>query len=260
MSDVIEQGWSVLREYTPARIGIGRVGGSQPTRANLQFQHDHARARDAVLEPLDSAGLQVALEALGVPVVWAESQAGDRRAYLQRPDLGRLLQEASAVALRALVEAGTTGFDIAVVIGDGLSSRAVMRHATPLLQQLLPMLTPWKLAPVCVAQQARVALADDVGQALKAKLTLMLIGERPGLSAADSLGLYLTWGPTRGKVDSERNCISNIRPEGLDYATAARICFYLVNGAFQRQCSGVELKDQSQTIDNHRDQRIPFLR
>ncbi len=260
MADVIEQRWAVLRKYTPARIGIGRAGTSQPTRANLQFQLDHARARDAVLMPLDLAELGQGLQTLGMPIESVHSAATDRRVYLQRPDLGRQLPESAFLRLRGLAEQAPQPIDIAVVVADGLSAQAIMAHAQPFLQQLMALLQGYVMAPLCIAEQARVALGDEVGQALKAKLVVMLIGERPGLTAADSLGVYLTWAPARGIVDSGRNCISNIRPGGLDYGAAAQTCHYLVQNAFHKNCTGIALKDQSQTLDSSADQRIPFLR
>lgn len=260
MSEIIEQPWSGLRHYTPARIGIGRAGSSQPTRVNLQFQRDHARARDAVLQPVDVVALQQALGALNVPVECIQTAAADRRIYLQRPDLGRQLLPGDQDRLRGLAGVAPQPFDIGIVVADGLSSQAVTRHALPLLQALLPLLQRYRVAPLCIATQARVALGDDVGDALGVQLSLVLIGERPGLSAADSLGIYLTWSPRPGRVDAERNCISNIRPDGLDLEAAARTCAYLVDGAFQSRQTGIGLKDQSQTLENTRDQRIPFLR
>lgn len=257
MSDLIEQQWATLRQHTPARIGIGRAGVSQPTAVNLHFARDHARARDAVLAPLNAAELQAQLTTLGLPLEWVHSAAVDRRTYLQRPDLGRSLRAEDAERLR---QHGCDACDIVIVVADGLSSQAVMRHAAPLLRHLLPLLMGYHLAPLCVALQARVALGDVIGAALNARMALLLIGERPGLSSADSLGIYLTWNPRPGRVDAERNCISNIRPQGLDFVAAAHTCHYLVQGAFTRQLTGVELKDQSQTLENAQDQRIPFLR
>ncbi len=256
-NNIITNDWSVLRNYTPARIGLGRAGTSLPTQVNLQFQLDHARARDAVLAPLDLAQLQRDLQGIGVASLRVRSAAPDRRTYLQRPDLGRRLLESDWHQLRAQAEP----CDIAILLADGLSSLAVARHALPFLQQLLPLLQPqFRIAPVCLAEQGRVALGDDVGEALQARLALVLIGERPGLSSPDSLGVYLTWQPQRGRTDADRNCISNVRPEGLDYAAAARTCAYLVQGAFRAGLSGVQLKDQSQVLEQAGVGTIPFLK
>lgn len=258
--NIIRNDWSVLREYTPARIGLGRAGTSLSTRVNLQFQLDHARARDAVQAPLDVPQLQEQLRNIGVESQVVRSAADDRRTYLQRPDLGRTLQHSDWRLLRERVQTNSPQYDIAILVADGLSSLAVARHAVPFLQTLLPLLQPsFRLAPVCVAEQGRVALGDDVGEALQAKLVIVLIGERPGLSSPDSLGVYLTWQPQRGRTDADRNCISNVRPEGLDYATAAQTCAYLVHGAFRAQLSGVQLKDQSRVLEQAASAAIPFL-
>ena len=188
------------------------------------------------------------------------SAAADRRIYLQRPDLGRTLHASDWRLLRERVQVNAPQHDIAILVADGLSSLAVARHAVPFLQALLPLLQPsFRLAPVCVAEQGRVALGDDVGEALQAKLVIVLIGERPGLSSPDSLGVYLTWQPQRGRTDAHRNCISNVRTEGLDYATAAQTCAYLVNGAFRAQLSGVQLKDQSSVLEQAASTAIPLL-
>ena len=257
MTDPVEPVWAALRTFTPARIGVGRAGCSQTCRSHLQFQRDHARARDAVLAPLDVDGL---IRALALPVVVVESAAGDRGTYLQRPDLGRELRASDREQLRSLAGDADTRFDLALVIGDGLSALAVQRQVPGFLSALLPLLQNWRLAPVVVATQARVALADDVGSALGARMSLLLIGERPGLSAADSLGAYLTWAPQPGRRDAERNCISNIRPEGLDPAAAAQTCAYLIGVALRSCQTGIDLKDHSQTLENTSDLRIPFLR
>ncbi len=259
MSALTRNDWRSLRQYTAARIGSGRAGSALPTAANLQFQLDHARARDAVLQALDVASLCEALSPLGLPVACARSRATDRGVYLQRPDLGRQLDPADRERL-----AGERGAaDIGIVIADGLSSLAVQAHAAKLLHEMLPLLRDagFSLAPLVVAQQGRVALGDEVGAALGAKLVLVLIGERPGLSSPDSLGVYLTFAPQPGRLDSERNCISNIRPPaGLDYASAAQTCLYLCRNALQRGLSGVKLKDDTQTLEHRSGGEIPFLK
>jgi ethanolamine ammonia-lyase small subunit len=240
---VADDPWSVLRCHTTARIGLGRTGASQPTRHHLAFQLDQARARDAVLTPLDVTRLQAELTALGQPAVLLRSAAGERRTYLQRPDLGRCLDGESAARLRAL--AGEPA-DVALIIADGLSAPAVQMHAVPLLQALLPQLpAAWRLAPLCLVEQGRVAISDEIGALLGARLAVILIGERPGLSSPDSLGAYLTYGPRVGNTDAGRNCLSNIRTAGLSYAAAAHKLHYLMGQALVRQLSGVALKDEA---------------
>ncbi|WP_298733466.1 ethanolamine ammonia-lyase subunit EutC [uncultured Chitinophaga sp.] len=239
--------WLKLRAFTPARIALGRTGTSVPMDEVLRFRLAHAHARDAVYSLADIAGLQEQLLALQVPVQVLHSRAADRHEYLQRPDKGRRLDEVSAAALSAI---GGTGNEVVIVIADGLSATAVNRHAVPLLQQLLPMLSKAgiALAPVCIVQQGRVAVGDEAGALLRAKAVLVFIGERPGLSSPDSLGIYLTFQPKPGLTDEARNCISNIRPEGLPYKAAAEKAFYLLSEALRLQLSGVHLKDNEQLL------------
>ncbi|WP_374569174.1 ethanolamine ammonia-lyase subunit EutC [Ideonella sp.] len=243
---VVPNPWSTLRRFTPARIALGRSGTSLPTAPQLAFQLAHAQARDAVHRSFDADGTAQAIQALGLPTQVARSAATDRPTYLQRPDLGRRLDEASAAALRGPAMAS----DLALVIADGLSALAVERHAVPLLAALLPLLRganpPWSLAPVVLVHQGRVAIGDEIGALLQASAVLVMIGERPGLSSPDSLGLYLTWAPRPGRTDAERNCISNIRPEGLPYDDAANRAAWLLNAARARQLTGVALKDESE--------------
>ncbi|MDQ2772424.1 MAG: ethanolamine ammonia-lyase subunit EutC [Bacteroidota bacterium] len=235
--------WAGLREFTAARIALGRSGVSVPLRAALDFRLAHAHARDAVYSTLDTELLQAALAALNLPLLLVHSRAQNRSEYLQRPDLGRQLDEASAARLAA--EAADC--DLAIVLADGLSATAVNAHAAPLLQLLLPALQAagLRLGPVVLAEQARVALGDEVGHRLRARLVLVLIGERPGLSAPDSLGAYLTFAPRPGLTDEARNCVSNIRPAGLPYPAAADRLAYLLLESWRRQLSGVGLKDDS---------------
>jgi ethanolamine ammonia-lyase small subunit len=216
-----------LRSFTPARVGLGRTGHSLPTAEVLRFRLDHARARDAVHEALDPASL-------GIPHLLLHSAAPDRATYLRRPDLGRRL------APDTKLDRGD--YDAAMVIADGLSAPAVHHHAAPLLAALLPKLEGWKLAPVCVVLQGRVAVGDEIGERLGARLVAVLIGERPGLTSPDSLGVYLTWDPRPGRTDAERNCVSNIRPEGLSYGAAAETIAMLMNAARGRRLSGVGLQ------------------
>lgn len=234
--------WEALRVHTAARIALGRVGSSLPTAEVLRFGLAHAQARDAVLCALDVEVLQQALCAGGFRVLAARSETPDRRSYLLRPDLGRRL----AADDRARLQRETAAPEFAVVIADGLSSVAVQRHALPLLEIFRDTYAAdWEQVPVVVAQQGRVALGDDIGAALRAPLVIVLIGERPGLSSPDSLGIYLTFAPQPGRRDSERNCISNVRPEGLGYAAAAAKLEFLVREALRLRLSGVVLKDDS---------------
>jgi ethanolamine ammonia-lyase small subunit len=233
--------WSHLAAFTPARIALGRAGPGQPTRAVLDFALSHAKARDAVHAPFAAEATAAQVEALGLSALRVESAAPDRATYLRRPDLGRRLSDAA----RARLIPPKGGCDLAIVIADGLSSAAVHAHAGPLIASLLPRLQGLSLGPVAVARQARVALADEVGEALGARLALILIGERPGLSSPDSLGAYLTFAPKRGRSDAERNCVSNIRPQGLGYEEAAFKIAWLIGEARRLALTGVALKDES---------------
>ena len=236
--------WNDWRSATPARIALGRAGAGMPTDETLRFGWAHAMARDAVHAALDAEALDRALQADGWTVARARSQAADRGTYLRRPDLGRRLDAGDAERLRELA-AGRPA-DLCIVIGDGLSALAVERHAVPLLRALRPQLPlDTRLAPVVVATQARVALADEIGELLGAGLAVMLIGERPGLSSPDSLGIYLTHKPRRGRHDAERNCISNVRPQGLSYQAAAFKLAWLMREARRIGATGVALKDAS---------------
>lgn len=251
---VIANPWSALRRLTPAHVGLGRAGVSVPTAPWLAFQMAHARARDAVHDPVDIARVDAELQALGLQTLRLHSAASDRAAYLQRPDLGRQLDVASQRALDVLgLPYRADSFDLAIAVVDGLSSRAIHRHAAPLLRELLPRLQSgppatgdddWTTAPVAIVEQGRVAVGDVIGEALHATIVLVLIGERPGLSSPDSLGAYLTWNPQHGRTDAERNCLSNIRPEGLTYVDAAERLAALLRECRRRQVSGVALKDE----------------
>lgn len=236
-----------LRALTPARVGLGRTGVSQRTSDLLQFQRAHAQARDAVHARLETAALSAAIGAIsGDDVMRLHSMAADRRVYLQRPDLGRRLDERSAAALADL-QIGRC--DLSLIVADGLSALAVERHATPLLESLLPWLEGWRLAPICIVEQGRVAIGDEIGAALGAQLCVVLIGERPGLSSPDSLGAYVTWEPRPGRTDAERNCISNIRAEGLSYSQAAAQLVFYLSEARRRKLTGIALKEESHLIE-----------
>ena len=232
-----------LRDYTPARVELGRAGPSIPTRALLEFQLAHAKARDAVHLPLAVDSLVLELKQKGRSSITLESAARNRDQYLKRPDLGRRLSEESRERL-ALMRGD---FDAAFVIADGLSALAVHRHAVPLLDHLVRDLD-WRIAPVAVVEQGRVAVGDEVGELLGARMVVVLIGERPGLSSPDSLGAYLTWQPCLGRTDAERNCISNIRAEGLSYAAAAHKLLFLMNESQRLKLSGVQLKENASLI------------
>jgi ethanolamine ammonia-lyase small subunit len=237
--------WSAWRSATPARLALGRAGAGMPTDEILRFGWAHAMARDAIHAALDVDGLDAALRAQHWQVLRARSRAGDRAAYLRRPDLGRQLDPEDAERLRAVATPGPC--EVCIVVGDGLSSLAVARHAAPLLAALRPLLPAGiRFAPVVVATQARVALADEIGALFGAALSVMLIGERPGLSSPDSLGIYLTHAPKRGRHDAERNCISNVRPEGLPCDAAAFRLAWLMREALRRGLTGVGLKDESE--------------
>jgi len=243
--DPIDPAWARLRRHTPARIGLERAGSGLATREHLSFQLAHARARGAVHDALDPEPLLEGLRARGLEPLHLRSAAGDRRAYLLRPDLGRRLDERS----RDRLDACPRGHDLVLVVADGLSARAVQRHALPLIDAALPELRRqhWRIGPAAVVEQGRVAIGDEIGAALDAALVAVLIGERPGLTSPDSLGVYLTWAPAIGRRDAERNCLSNIRPEGMGYAEAAARLIYLLGEARRRQVTGIALKDEADT-------------
>jgi ethanolamine ammonia-lyase small subunit len=241
--------WSALTRFTAARIGLGRAGGSIPTQPLLAFQLAHARARDAVQRDIDLDAVQRGLGERGFEVLRLQTAAPDRRTFVQRPDLGRILGfEAKAL----LEDKGRIGppFDAVFVVADGLSAQAAERHAPAILERIAPKLAEarWRLAPVCLVSQGRVAVGDEIGALLPAAMTVILIGERPGLSSPDSLGIYLTWDPVPGRSNAERNCISNIRPEGLSYALAAHKLFYLMSEARRHKLSGLGLNENAPAL------------
>jgi ethanolamine ammonia-lyase small subunit len=234
--------WTALRQVTAARVALGRAGGSMRTAEVLAFAADHAEARDAVHSALDGGALASSISSFGLPVLSLRTRAENREAYLKCPDLGRRLDQESAARVSANASSGA---DVALIVGDGLSAVAGQRHAPSVLGHLLPRLHSrgFSVGPVGVVTQARVAVEDEIGALLKAKVAVILIGERPGLAAVDSLGAYLVHGPAIGKTDAQRNCISNIRPDGLEPAAAAEAIAWLVEQALARGISGVELKD-----------------
>jgi len=239
--------WQQLKNFTRARIALGRVGSSLPTKEVLDFGLAHAMARDAVHLALDIDLLDKTIAALGKATLRVHSKAPDRASYLLRPDWGRRLNDAGLSLLQDAKP--EIPVDFLVVVGDGLSSLAVERHVVPLLQEILAYMPEnWSMGPIVIASQARVALADEIGEALGARMTAMLIGERPGLSSPDSLGIYLTYAPKVGYSDAARNCISNVRPEGLNYSAAAKKLMWLAKEAMRLQVSGVALKDESDAV------------
>jgi ethanolamine ammonia-lyase small subunit len=248
---IVSDPWSKLRQITGARIALGRAGGSLPTAPMLDFQLAHARARDAVHLEFHAAEVERQLAERGHRVLRVHSAAANRASYLQRPDLGRRLDESSQTTLRAFTRAGGEGgCDAAFVIADGLSALAVHSHAVAVLELVWQTLARqgWRLAPVVVAEQSRVALGDEIGHLLGAAQVAILIGERPGLSSADSLGIYLTYAPRVGRTDGERNCISNIRADGLTYESAACKLVNLMTQARRLRLTGVTLKDDSEPM------------
>jgi ethanolamine ammonia-lyase small subunit len=236
-----------LRDFTTARVGLGRAGNSLTTREHLELQLAHARAREAVDSELDVPSLLLELKYAADDVLTVQSAAPDRAAYVRRPDLGRRLNDAS----RELVSGRKGWFDAVFVIADGLSARAVQQHAAPLIEATLDLLdrADWSFAPFVVARQGRVAIGDDIGECIGAALAVVLIGERPGMSSPDSLGIYLSWNPRPGLTDADRNCISNIRAEGLSYAAAAHKLVFLMTESRHRKLSGVHLKEDAKALE-----------
>lgn len=243
----IDDPWSPLKQFTQARIALGRTGNSMPTKQLLELSMAHAHARDAVYTELAGESLTAQLQPFKLVILHLHSMAANRPQYLQRPDLGRQLHPSSAAQLPIFSDFPA---DVAIIVADGLSATGINAHSVPLLNELIPILldTGLTIAPICLVQQGRVAIADDIGHGLKAKLSIILIGERPGMSAADSIGAYLTFNPQPGLTDDARNCISNIRPGGLSFKQAAEKINYLVQEAFRRKLSGVNLKDEAGLI------------
>lgn len=252
-SNIIENPWALLKDYTDARIGLGRSGVSIPTSHSLAFQLAHAQAQDAVHLPLDVENIveQLLVNDINKEIspILLHSQAINRTIYLQRPDLGRRLDKNSSEILKKMKANENTFYDLSIVIVDGLSSLAIKENAINFIKKLMTALKEdkqkWNLSPFSIVQQGRVAVGDEVGELLKAKISIVLIGERPGLSSPDSLGLYLTWNPKVGLSDASRNCISNIRSEGLSYEEAVKKTMYLLKESRRLELSGVNLKDRT---------------
>ncbi len=265
--NTIPNSWAFLREYTEARIGLGRTGVSIPTNHLLDFQLAHAQAQDAVHLPLDTEHVEEQLNKISINInllsdmdsnelfqngyspILLHSQAVNRVIYLQRPDLGRRLDSHSCKLLTKSIDQTRVPYDLSIVIVDGLSSLAIKENAVKYIQVLSHALAKdnnqWKLSPISIVHQGRVAIGDEVGEILKAKITLVLIGERPGLSSPDSLGLYLTWNPKVGLSDVSRNCISNVRSDGLSYKEAVKKTIYLLKESRRLELSGINLKDRT---------------
>lgn len=238
-----------LRDFTSARVGLSRAGNSLPTGELLALQLAHARAREAVHSKLDTRQLGLELRPLFDDLLVVRSAAPDRVIYLRRPDLGRRLSEDS---LRFVMERKGR-YDVVFVVADGLSAVAVQLHACRLITATLNLLerSDWSLAPLVIVEEGRVAIGDEIGECLGAAMCVVLIGERPGLSSADSMGVYLSWNPHPGLTDAERNCISNIRTEGLSYAAAANKLVYLMNESRRRELSGVRLKEEAMALESN---------
>ena len=240
--------WQNLSQFTPARIALGRAGTSLPTKASLEFQLAHALARDAVNMPLDFENIAQRLNKKGYQCLMLETQAENQRMFLQRPDLGRLLAEPALASLKTISQINT---DVVIVVADGLSSKAIENHAEPFLSLLLPELQAkgFTLPPVCLVKHGRVAIGDAIAEYYAAKLCIVLIGERPGLSSPDSMGIYFTYEARSGiSTDADRNCISNIHQNGLGYGQALKKLLYLINESEKLQLSGINLKDETTDV------------
>ena len=241
-----------LRDFTSARVGLSRAGNSLPTSELLTLQLAHARAREAVYSTLDQQSLGLELKPIVGDLLFVRSAAPDRATYLRRPDLGRRLSSDS----HQMIVDRRGQYDAVFVIADGLSALAVQLHAVRLIETTLSLLdrADWTLAPFVVVEQGRVAVGDEIGEALGAAMCVVLIGERPGLSSADSLGVYLSWNPHPGLTDADRNCISNIRAEGLSYAAAAHRLVFLMNESRRRKLSGIGLKEEAEALADQPEQ------
>ena len=241
--------WHPLKAFTAARIALGRTGTAIPLKEVLEFKLAFAFAKDAVYSALDTEGLEQKLKVLGIPIYTLQSKAATRSEYLQRPDWGRLLDDTSIDLLKN--NRYDTSYDVAIIIADGLSATAINKHAFPVVDLLIKALKSmnYTIAPLAIVKQGRVAIGDETGFGLNAQMSVVLIGERPGLTSPDSMGAYLTFNPKPGLTDESRNCVSNIRPEGLSYELAAHKILYLIQEALRLQLSGVELKDRNLMIN-----------
>lgn len=251
-SSPAKNAWHSLERFTSARIALGSAGISQPSTAHLEFQLAHALARDAVNIPLDFTKLEQRLAGQGLQNIGLKSQAENHRIYLQRPDKGRLLHPESAERIEQIAKQQLTPPDLALVVADGLSSRAIENHAVLFIEQLMPRLHEkgYSVPPVCLVEHGRVAIGDPISERLSARMAAVLIGERPGLSSPDSMGIYFTYQAKTGKTDAERNCISNIHRNGLSYQLAVEKLLFLICEADRLKLSGVKLKDETTAIEN----------
>jgi ethanolamine ammonia-lyase small subunit len=255
---VISNSWDSLKQFTPARIALGRTGISLPTRASLDFQLAHALARDAVNIPIDFSELELSLSLMALESLALNTQAENQQHYLQRPDLGRVLSDTT---LDRLQQTAAISTDVVIVVADGLSSKAIQHHALPFLTLLLPQLQAYHLAPVCLVKHGRVAIGDAIAEHYAARLCIVLIGERPGLSSPDSMGLYFTYqAKAKLSTDAERNCISNIHSNGLSYEQALKKLMFLITEAEKLKLTGVNLKDETtDTLTDDSPKYVNFL-
>lgn len=245
-----ENPWTSLTDFTAARIALGRTGVSLPTDKSLSFLFDHARAKDAVLVSYDYRAIAAQAEKItGEKALMVKSAAADRKEYLMRPDLGRKLSEASGETLKNFII--DNSIDISITAADGLSARAIHENFEPFMIELMPLLSAYSIAPVTVAVNGRVAIADEIAHSFGAKIAVILIGERPGLKSPNSMGIYMTYNAKPGTTDERRNCISNVRPEGLSYAHAAGKLAWLIHESIRREISGVDLKDEQSIASMH---------
>ncbi|UOH76394.1 ethanolamine ammonia-lyase subunit EutC [Acinetobacter schindleri] len=249
-SQLQDNPWQQLKAYTDARIALGRAGGSLPTRPSLEFQLAHAQAKDAVLKSLAADQLKESLSRTGLTILNVESQAVEKDLYLKRPDLGRILSDESKMMLQQYRNEHHDTWDVVIVAGDGLSARAIEENTPHFIPALVEAckVQGWRVAPLIIARGSRVALGDEVAEILKAKMLVMLIGERPGLSSPDSMGIYYTYNAFKGCHDALRNCISNVRPAGLSYPLAIQRLIALMQKSCTLQRSGVQLKDEHETL------------
>lgn len=237
--------WQILKKYTNARIALGRAGSTLPTQEILQFKMAHALARDAVSSEIDRTCLAESFRSMGIHTIVVQSQVTDRNDYLRNPNKGRVLDNQSKEQLQSLKD---KPMDLCIVVADGLSADAVNLYAVPLVDLLIRKLDNWTLTPVILARYSRVALSDPIGEIVGSRIALILIGERPGLSAPRSLGAYLTYQPKTGNTDEKRNCISNIHPDGLTLGLAAAKIVHLLYQMRTKQISGILLKDDQSDL------------
>jgi ethanolamine ammonia-lyase small subunit len=238
--------WDNLKKFTDARIALGRTGASLPTKKHLEFQLDHARARDSVNSRIDFSEIKLELNRMNLPFIELETKAKDKSVYLKRPDLGKEL----SIESNQILSEKKQKSKLVIILGDGLSAKAIQKQAIPFLKEFLSSLdSSISIFPIILVEGARVAVSDEIGEVMDAEIAMILIGERPGLSSPDSMGLYLTYNPKKERQDADRNCISNIREEGLKHKVAAEKANYLLRGALSKKISGVMLKDDMSSLN-----------